>query len=86
MHLLLKNKSNWFFQVYKEHFINQQKSNNADMTCIFSNRRDTFKDTIANTHLPANVTYGPSPFGNVQSAVGKAISNAFNRSQQLPGN
>lgn len=72
-------------QVYKEHFINQQKSNHADLRNLLGNRRDSLKDSISNSHLPATVTYGPSPFAAVQSAVGKAISNAFNRSQQLPG-
>lgn len=71
-------------QLYKEQFINQQKLNQVEVRNLLGPRRDFSKDSI-NSHMPPHVTYGPSPFASVQSAVGKAISNAFNRSQQLPG-
>lgn len=72
-------------QLYKEHFINEQKLNHADVRSLLGQRKDYLKDAISNSYLPAAVTYGPSPFAAVQSAVGKAISNVFHRSQQLPG-
>lgn len=43
------------------------------------------EDSRPTTHFPPSVTYGPSPFAAMQSMVGKAITNVFNHSQQLPG-
>ncbi|XP_035232564.1 nucleoporin p58/p45-like, partial [Stegodyphus dumicola] len=72
-------------QVYKEHFINNQRLNHGDIRNLLQNRKDSLRDNAVNTQLLSSVTYGPSPFAAVQSAVGKAITNVFGRSQQLPG-
>ncbi|GIY78945.1 hypothetical protein CDAR_546891 [Caerostris darwini] len=72
-------------QLYKEHFINSQRLNHGDMQTLLEKYKENMKDSMPSTHLPASVTYGPSPFAAMQSAVGKAITNVFNRSQQLPG-
>ncbi|XP_055933060.1 nucleoporin p58/p45-like isoform X2 [Argiope bruennichi] len=72
-------------QLYKEHFINSQKLTHGDMRLFLEKYKENMKDSMPSTHLPASVTYGPSPFAAMQSAVGKAITNVFNRSQQLPG-
>ncbi|GIY99436.1 hypothetical protein CEXT_799281 [Caerostris extrusa] len=72
-------------QLYKEHFINSQRLNHGDMRTLLEKYKENMKDSMPSTHLPASVTYGPSPFAAMQSAVGKAITNVFNRSQQLPG-
>ncbi|GFS64798.1 hypothetical protein TNIN_391 [Trichonephila inaurata madagascariensis] len=72
-------------RLYKEHFINSQRLNHGDMRMFLEKYKENMKDSMPNTHLPVSVTYGPSPFAAMQSAVGKAITNVFNRSQQLPG-
>ncbi|GFT56635.1 hypothetical protein NPIL_331641 [Nephila pilipes] len=72
-------------QLYKEHFINSQRLNHGDMRMFLEKYKENIKDSMPNTHLPVSVTYGPSPFAAMQSVVGKAITNVFNRSQQLPG-
>ncbi|GBN08101.1 Nucleoporin p58/p45 [Araneus ventricosus] len=72
-------------QLYKEHFINTHKLTHGDVRSFLEKYKENMKDSMPSTHLPTLVTYGPSPFAAMQSAVGKAITNVFNRSQQLPG-
>ncbi|XP_042897482.1 nucleoporin p58/p45 isoform X2 [Parasteatoda tepidariorum] len=58
-----------------------ERFNQGDVRSLIEKERYETKDLFPTSHLPASVTYGPSPFKAMQSAVGKAITNVYNRSQ-----